>query len=70
MAEPRQKSLAVTVEERTELDERKALYEKIIGQPCDWGKFLLSISLLGMAALQDGYQIVTTVHVQHSTENE
>jgi hypothetical protein len=67
MMAARQKSLAVTVEERAELDKRKALYEKITGQHCDWGQFLLAISLLGMTALQDGYQIVTIVRVQHST---
>lgn len=65
MTKPRQKSLAVTFEERKQLDRMKARYEQITEQYCDWGQFLLAISLLGLEALQAGYRIVTTVSVQH-----
>lgn len=66
---PRQRPIPVTFEERTQLDKMKASYEEITGQRCDWGKFLIDICLLGLESLKDGYSIVTTVRVKHSTEN-
>jgi hypothetical protein len=64
----RQRSIGVTVQEGTHLAELKAKFETITGEHCDWGQFLTAIALLGLAALENGYRIVTTVCVQHSTE--
>jgi len=67
---PRQKIIAVSVEEGVLLGKRKEAYESIIGERCDWGEFLTAISLLGLEALQDGYRILTTVNVQRPTKME
>ena len=46
---PRQQPIPVTTEERQVLNERKSLYERHTGDVGDWGHFLNSITLLGLA---------------------
>ena len=50
MTEKRQRPIPVTAAERRHLDERKRLYEEKSGTKGSWGKFLATISLLGLAA--------------------
>ncbi len=51
MSEPRQKIIAVTPKEKQKLDTVKRLYEEKTGEQADWGRFLASISVLGLVAL-------------------
>ena len=51
MPRPRQRPIAVTSAERDRLDAAKSSYEKATGDSGDWGKFLGTISLLGLAAV-------------------
>lgn len=49
--EPRQKPISISTVERKQLNEQKRRYEESTGDTSDWGKFLGTISLLGLAAL-------------------
>ena len=49
MTERRQKPIPVTSQERQFLDEQKARYENQSGDAGDWGQFLGTIALLGLA---------------------
>jgi hypothetical protein len=51
MTEPRQKSIAVTPQEKLQLERAKELYHKETGDRGDWGKFLGVASILALAAL-------------------
>ena len=51
MSEPRQKTVAMTPAEKRGLDKAKAAYENKTGDTGDWGKFLGTVSILGLAAL-------------------
>jgi len=59
MAEPRQKPIPVTRDERQTLNARKQRYEKSTGDIGDWGNFLGNITLLGLAAVGI-YKLVKT----------
>lgn len=48
--EPRQRPISVTSKEREVLERRKHLYETSTGRKGDWGEFLDTIVLLGLAA--------------------
>lgn len=50
MPEPRQKPIPVTREERAALEQQKRRYEESTGDKGDWGKFLGTMALLGLAA--------------------
>ncbi|MBM3176188.1 MAG: hypothetical protein FJZ93_10845 [Chloroflexi bacterium] len=50
MDEPRQKPIPVTRQERASLEQHKQRYEGATGDTGDWGKFLGTIALLGLAA--------------------
>jgi hypothetical protein len=51
MGQIRQRHIPLTVAERRELDQRKRDYEDRTGDVGDWGKFLGTITLAGLAAL-------------------
>lgn len=51
MTEPRQKPIPVTRRERERLDEHKRRYQEATGDNGDWGQFLGTIALMGLAAL-------------------
>ena len=51
MARPRQRPIPVTSAERDKLAAAKSRYEQATGDDGDWGKFLGTISLLGLAAV-------------------
>lgn len=51
MTEPRQKSIGVTPREKDRLDKAKQLYEQHTGDKGDWGRFLGTVTALGLAAL-------------------
>ena len=51
MAEPRQRPIPVTRQERDRLDEHKRRYQEATGDSGDWGSFLGTIALMGLAAL-------------------
>jgi len=51
MARPRQRPIPVTSAEREKLAAAKSKYEQATGDSGDWGKFLSTISLLGLAAV-------------------
>jgi len=51
MTEPRQKSIAVTPQEKAQLERAKALYEKKTGNRSDWGEFLAVASILALVGL-------------------
>lgn len=51
MTEPRQRPIPVTSQERRFLEEQKQRYESNSGDTGDWGQFLGSIVLLGLAAV-------------------
>ena len=51
MTEPRQKPIPVTSQERKFLEEQRQRYEERNGDSGDWGQFLGSVVLLGLAAL-------------------
>jgi len=50
MGEPRQKPIPVTSGERARLEQHKGRYEDATGDSGDWGKFLGTVALLGLAA--------------------
>jgi len=50
MVERRQRPIPVTGQERTILAEQKKRYEQSTGDRGDWGKFLGTVTLLGLAA--------------------
>ena len=50
MGEPRQKPIPVTSGERAKLEQQKQRYESATGEAGDWGKFLGTITLLGLGA--------------------
>lgn len=50
MSEPRQKPIPVTRQERASLEQHRRRYEDTTGDRGDWGKFLGTIVLLGLAA--------------------
>jgi hypothetical protein len=47
---PRQKPIPITSQERAILDNEKRRYEQSTGDKGDWGKFLRTVTLLGLAA--------------------
>jgi len=51
MQQPRQRHIPLNFEERQELDRRKRDYEDMTGDTGDWGKFLETVTLAGLAAL-------------------
>jgi uncharacterized C2H2 Zn-finger protein len=51
MTEPRQRNVPLNINERRELDQRKRDYENRTGDTGDWGKFLGTVTLAGLAAL-------------------
>jgi hypothetical protein len=51
MAQPRQRHIPLNIDERLELDRRKRDYEDRTGDVGDWGRFLGTVSLAGLAAL-------------------
>lgn len=51
MVDPRQKNVPLTFKERQTLDAAKKLYEEKTGDTGDWGKFLLTVTAAGLAAL-------------------
>ncbi len=51
MTQPRQRHIPLSIDERRVLDRRKREYEDRTGDTGDWGKFLGTISLAGLAAL-------------------
>ena len=51
MDRPRQRQIPVTRQERERLDQHKHHYEEATGDRGDWGRFLGTISLMGLAAL-------------------
>ncbi len=51
MSEPKQKSISVTPREKNRLENAKQLYEKHTGETGDWGRFLGTVALLGLASL-------------------
>ncbi|MGB2583787.1 MAG: hypothetical protein WBC89_06505 [Dehalococcoidia bacterium] len=51
MTQPRQRHIPLNIDERQELDRRKRDYESRTGDVGDWGKFLGTVSLAGLAAL-------------------
>jgi len=50
MSEPRQRPIPVTRSEREVLDTYKKSYQDKTGEQPDWGKFLATLVLLGLAA--------------------
>lgn len=50
MSDPRQKPIPITSQERAELEDQKRRYEDSTGDRGDWGKFLTTVTLLGLAA--------------------
>lgn len=50
MAEQRQRPIPVTSKERADLEDYKNRYEQRTGDTGDWGKFLGTVTLLGLAA--------------------
>lgn len=51
MTDPRQKNVPLTFKERQKLDTAKKLYEERTGDTGDWGKFLVAVTAVGLAAL-------------------
>ncbi len=51
MSEPRQKPIPVTRQEREHLSEHKRRYQEATGDSGDWGRFLGTVTLMGLAAL-------------------
>jgi len=51
VTEPRQRPIPVTSQERRFLEEQKQRYENNSGDTGDWGQFLGSMALLGLAAI-------------------
>ena len=50
MNKPRQRPIPITSQERASLEEQKRRYEESTGDTGDWGKFLATVTLLGLAA--------------------
>ncbi|MBE0479730.1 MAG: hypothetical protein IBX68_01995 [Dehalococcoidia bacterium] len=51
MPHPRQRHIPLSVAHRLEMDRRKREYEDRTGDCGDWGKFLQTVTLAGLAAL-------------------
>ena len=51
MTEPRQKSIGITPTEKAMLEKAKQRYDQHTGEDTDWGKFLGTAAILGLAAL-------------------
>ena len=51
VSEPRQKSISVTPKEKDRLEKAKELYEQHTGDTGDWGRFLGTVAVLGLASL-------------------
>ena len=51
MPQPRQRHIPLNIDDRRELDRRKRDYEEGTGDSGDWGRFLRTVSLAGLAAL-------------------
>lgn len=51
MPEPRQRNIPLNINERYQLDKCKQDYENSTGDAGDWGKFLGTVTLAGLAAL-------------------
>jgi transcription elongation factor Elf1 len=51
MTEPRQRNIPLDINERHKLDQHKRHYENQTGDTGDWGKFLGTVTLAGLAAL-------------------
>ena len=51
MTEPRQRHIPLNINERRELDRHKEAYESQTGDVGDWGSFLSTVTLAGLAAL-------------------
>lgn len=51
MVSPRQRPIPVTSAERDKLDAAKVSYERATGDAGDWGNFLGTVTLLGLAAV-------------------
>ena len=50
MADSRQKPISIKKSDRDILDSYKERYETATGEPTDWGRFLGTVALLGLAA--------------------
>ena len=50
MTDARQKPISVTIRDRAFLDSHKKRYDESTGERTDWGAFLGTITLLGLAA--------------------
>jgi len=50
MTSTRQRPISITSSDRDVLDSYKRLYEESTGESIDWGKFLGTVALLGLAA--------------------
>ena len=50
MTSARQRPISITSSDRDVLDSYKRLYEESTGESTDWGKFLGTVTLLGLAA--------------------
>ena len=50
MSEPRQRPIPITSQERAALEDSKRRYEERTGDRGDWGRFLGTVTLLGLAA--------------------
>ena len=51
MPQPRQRHIPLNIDDRRELDRRKKDYEDATGDSGDWGRFLRTVSLAGLASL-------------------
>ena len=50
MADARQKPISLTIGDRDTLDQYKIRYDESIGEKTNWGTFLGTVALLGLAA--------------------
>ena len=67
MNTPRQKSIGITPKEKERLDRAKQLYEQHTGNTTDWGRFLGTVAILGLASLGI-YKLVTASRDKPVTE--
>ena len=67
MSERRQRPIAITTRQRTQLDERKLRYEKATGTEGEgWGRFLDNVTLFGLAQV-GVYQMARLVTCNNKT---
>ena len=57
MREQKQKTIGVTPNEKAHLDRAKKKYQEHAGENVDWGKFLLTAAIAGLAVL-GVYQLI------------